>query len=162
MVHRDLTTLEAVALAVRSEIESTDLYGKLTERVRNPQVVEMLRDLQGEEEQHKKALMKLYEEMLEGEEASIPETDNREKQWDIDPDADFMTIMTKARDKEFDSETFYKQAAETVLDHKTREFFLELAQTERRHAARLQEQVDKLQMDPHWFDRAEAQFHEGP
>jgi rubrerythrin len=155
--------LEAVALAVRSEMESTDLYEKLTKRVKNPEVVAMLRELAADEEQHRVALMKLYEDMLEGQEPSIPASDGRKKEWDIDPDADFLTIMSKARDKEFDSERFYKKAAESVRDFKTRMFFLELAETERRHASALEKQVVKLQDDPHWFDRAEAdQYHEGP
>lgn len=163
MVHQDLTPLEAVALAVRSEMESTDLYAKLTKRVKNPEVVAMLKDLAADEEHHRMALMKLYEEMLEGQEPSIPSSDGRQKEWDIDPDADFLVIMTKARDKEYDSETFYKRAAETVRDYKTRMFFLELAETERRHASTLQKQVAKLQDDPHWFDRTESdQVHEGP
>lgn len=162
MVHRELTTLEAVALAVRSEMESTDLYGKLTERVVNPEVVAMLKELQSEEDQHKEALMRLYRSMLEGEEPSIPESDGRDKQWDIAPDADFLTIMTKARDKEYDSEAFYKNAAKKVQDHKTRAFFMDLAETERKHAARLQVQVEKLKEDPQWFERTETQYHEGP
>ena len=163
MVHQDLTPLEAVALAVRSEMESTDLYEKLTDRVRNPEVVTVLKELAADEEHHRVALMRLYEEMLEGQEPSIPASDGRKKIWDIDPDADFLTIMTRARDKEYDSETFYKDAAEKVRDYKTRMFFVELAETERRHAVVLQKQVEKLKEDPHWFDRAEAdQFHEGP
>lgn len=162
MVHRELTTLEAVALAVRSEMESTDLYGKLTKRVKNPEVVAMLLDLQQEEEHHREALMDLYRSMLKGEEASIPESDGRDKVWDIDPEADFLTIMTKARDKEFDSEIFYQEAAKRVRDHKTRTFFMDLAETERKHAARLQVQVDRLKQDPHWFERTETAFHEGP
>lgn len=163
MVDRNLTALEAVALAVRSEIESTDLYENLTKRVRNPEVVAMLRDLAADEETHRVALMKLYEEMLEGEDPALPASDGRKKIWDLDPEADFLTVMTKARDKELDSERFYKKAAEGVLDYKTRMFFLDLAETERRHASRLDEQVQKLKEDPHWFDRAESRpFHEGP
>jgi rubrerythrin len=110
--------------------------------------------------------MGVYREMLGEEDPSVPASDGREKEWDIDPEADFLTIMTKARDKEFDSETFYKAAAEKVRDHKTRMFFIELAETERKHAARLQKQVEKLEEDPHWFEREEPDsykpIHEGP
>jgi rubrerythrin len=163
VVHEDLTPLEAVALAVRSEIESTDLYEKLTERVGNPQVKKLLTDLAQDEEKHRVGLMKLYQEMLGGEEPSVPTADGRKKQWDIDPEADFLTIMTKARDKELDSERFYKDAADKVRDYKTRMFFVELAQVERQHAVLLDKQVRKLQQDPHWFDRPEEEsVHEGP
>jgi len=163
MVHRNLTPLEAVALAVRSEIESTDLYGKLTKRVRNPAVRDMLEEMAAEEEHHRASLMEIYRKMLGEESPSIPESDGRKKEWDIDPEADFLTIMTKARDKELDSEDFYTVAARKVADHKTRMFFIELAETERRHAVRLQKEVDRLKEDPHWFDRVEGQsVHEGP
>lgn len=160
---QNLTTLEAVALAVRSEMESTDLYGNLIKKIKNPAVIAVLRELAEDEEKHRVGLMTLYREMLGGEEPSIPESDGRKKEWDIDPDADHLTVMTKARDKEYDSEAFYKTAAERVRDYKTRQFFLDLAETERQHAAALQKQVEKLKEDPHWFDRADAtQVHEGP
>jgi len=166
MVHQDLTTLEAVALAIRSEMESTDLYQKLTKRVRNPEVKLLLEELETDEESHRETLMTLYRKLLAGEKPAIPAADGRDKQWDIDPDADYLTIMTKARDKEYESEDFYKSAAERVRDHKTRVFFMELAETEHRHAAVLQRQVDRLQEDPHWFDRQDSGFykstHEGP
>jgi rubrerythrin len=174
MVHEDLTPLEAVALAVRSEIESTNLYGKVIERVRNPEVIKMLEEMAAEEEHHRDALLELYREMLGGQDPSVPITDGRMKDkkldegemWDIDPNADFLTIMTKARDKELDSEEFYKSAAESVRDHKTRMFFIELAETEKKHAIRLQKEVDKLEQDPDWFEREELEgfkpVHEGP
>jgi len=166
MVHENLTPLEAVALAVRSEVESTDLYSKLTERVRNPEVKQMLVEMAAEEEGHKESLMQVYRDMLGEEDPSVPTSDGRNKEWDIDPEADFLTIMTKARDKELDSEDFYKAAANKVRDHKTRVFFIELAETERKHAARLQKQIEKLEEDPHWFDREELAgykpVHEGP
>jgi rubrerythrin len=163
MVHKNLTPLEAVALAVRSEIESTNLYENLIDRVRNPAVKDMLKEMAAEEDTHRLSLMQVYREMLGEENPSIPGSDGRTKEWDIDPEADFLTIMTKARDKEFDSEDFYTKAAQRVTDYKTRMFFIELAETERKHASRLQKQVDKLREDPHWFDREEEeQVHEGP
>ncbi|MFQ5599209.1 MAG: ferritin family protein [Candidatus Krumholzibacteriia bacterium] len=166
MVDRNLTTLEAVALAVRSEMESTHLYEELTGRVRNPAVIDVLKKMAADEEEHRTALMNLYQEMLGGEAPSIPERDGRDKELDLDPDADYLAVITAARDKELASETFYKQAAERVVDYKTRMFFIELAETERRHASTLQKQVDKLREDPHWFDREEADpyrsVHEGP
>jgi rubrerythrin len=107
--------------------------------------------------------MKLYREMLGEEAVSVPVEDGRRKEWDIDPEADFLTVMTKARDKELDSERFYKDAAARVREYKTRMFFVELAEVERQHALVLDREVRKLQQDPHWFDRSEAEsVHEGP
>lgn len=166
MVDRNLTNLEAVALAVRSEMESNDLYEKLIDRVRNPAVVKILKELADDEEQHRQGLMNLYESMLGDQEPSIPATDGRDKDIHLDPEAEFIDVMKAARDKEYDSEAFYKNAAERVMDYKTRMFFLDLAETERRHAEVLQEQVKRLKEDPHWFDREDAQpfksIHEGP
>jgi rubrerythrin len=161
MVHHELTNLEAVALAVRSEIDSTDLYGKLASRVKNPDVRQLLEDLAADEEKHRKGLMNLYLEMLGDQEPSIPEQDGRDKKIDLDPEADYLAVMTAARDKEQESEAFYSKAATTVLDFKTRSFFLELADSERRHAAMLQRMVEKLKEDPHWFDRVDADPFKG-
>ncbi len=162
MLNEKLTPLEAVAFAVRSEMESTDLYAKLIEKVRNPEVKRILRDLAEDEEQHRMGLMRLYRRMLGDEEPSIPLEDGREKSWEIDPDAEPLVVMTKARDKELDSERFYQDAAKRVQDFKTRMFFIELAETERRHAVLLDAQVQKLQADPHWFDREDKAVHMGP
>jgi erythrin-vacuolar iron transport family protein len=162
MLNDKLTQLEAVAFAVRSEMESTNLYSKLIEKVRNPEVKRMLRDLAQDEEEHRLGLMRLYKRMLGDEEPSVPMEDGRKKEWDIDPDAEPLVIMTKARDKEMDSERFYQEAAKRVQDFKTRMFFIELAETERRHAIVLDAQVEKLRADPHWFDREDTAVHMGP
>ena len=163
MFDQKLTPLEALAFAVRSEMESTNLYGNLIQKVRNPKVKRMLAELAEDEEQHRSGLMHLYRRMLGDEEPSIPLHDGRKKEWDIEPDADDpLEIMTKARDKELDSERFYQEAAKRVQDFKTRMFFIELAETERRHAVILDAQVRKLQADPHWFDRDDKAVHMGP
>ena len=166
MVHRELTTLEAVALAVRSEIESTQLYTELARKVKNRAVQKVLKDLGADEERHRRVLMELYEEMLGGEEPSIPADDGREKKIKLDPDADYRSVIVAARDKELSSEEFYKRAAGNVTDYKTRMFFLDVAESERYHAATLQKLVASLEEDPHCFDREDADpfkpFHVGP
>jgi erythrin-vacuolar iron transport family protein len=163
MFNDKLTPLEAVAFAVRSEMESTNLYAKLIEKVRNPEVKRMLTELAEDEEEHRIGLMNLYRRMLGDEEPSIPLEDGRKKSWEIDPDAEPLLVMSKARDKELDSEQFYQDAAKRVQDFKTRMFFIELAETERRHAIVLGAQVEKLKADPHWFDRVDDKaVHMGP
>jgi rubrerythrin len=166
VVDRNLTMLEAVALAVRSEIDSTDLYGDLAKKVRNAAVRDMLEDLAHDEETHRVGLMKFYQKLLEGQEPSIPERDGRAKFMELGDEPDYLGLVTAARDKELDSEAFYKEASEKVLDYKTRMFFLDLAESERKHAAVLQKQVEKLQEDPHWFDREDDDpfkpMHVGP
>ncbi|MFQ5844844.1 MAG: ferritin family protein, partial [Planctomycetota bacterium] len=149
---------------VRSEIESTHLYARVAQRVRNPSVRELLERLAAEEERHEHHLMELYRRMLGGEEPSLPARDARDKRMELDPDADYVTVITAARDKELGSEAFYQEASGKVLDHKTRIFFLELAEAERRHAADLDEQLARLEKDPHWFDREDPfkPTHLGP
>jgi rubrerythrin len=166
MVDAGLTTLEAVALAVRSEIESTNLYEKLAERVKNPEVKMVMKELAADEENHRQALMGLYTKMLGGQEPSIPDKDGRDKKMAISPDAEYADIIRAARDKEVDSEDFYKKAAERVKDYRTRMFFLDVAESERKHAATLQKLLDRLKEDPHWFERDKADpfkgMHVGP
>ena len=166
MVHRELTTLEAVALAIRSEINSTCLYADLARKVKNSAVRTILTDLEADEERHREGLMLLYRKMLGDEEPSIPADDGRGKKIELGPDADYLAIMNAARDKEHDSESFYKNAAEKVSDYKTRMFFLDIAESERQHAATLQRLVKGLEEDPHCFDREDADpfkpFHVGP
>lgn len=166
MVHRELTTLEAVALAVRSEIESTHLYADLAKRVKNATVRGVLRELAADEERHRQSLMALYETMLGDQAPSIPEKDGRDKKMELSADVDYRAVIIAARDKERDSEDFYRRAADRVRDHKTRMFFLEVAESERHHAATLQQLAERLEEDPHCFDREDADpfkpLHVGP
>ena len=161
MVDPGLTTLEAVALAVRSEIESTDIYETLAARVKNPEVRTILTDLAADEEKHRQGLMNLYQRMLGDQEAAIPESDGREKKLDLAGDAAYEDVLRAARDKEFDSERFYKQAADRVREYRTRMFFLDVAESERKHAATLQKLLDQLKEDPHWFERDAADPYKG-
>ena len=166
MVHRELTILEAVALAVRSEMASIELYADLARKVKNCAVRNILNDLGADEEKHRRALMDLYREMLGGEEPFIPTEDGRDKRIELGPDPDYLAVITAARDKELDSETFYKEAADKVVDYKTRMFFLDVASSERHHAATLQRLAESLQEDPHCFDREDMDpfkaIHVGP
>lgn len=161
MVDPGLTTLEAVALAVRSEIESTDIYEKLAARVKNSEVRAILTDLAGDEEKHRQGLMNLYKRMLGDQEAAIPESDGRAKKMDLADDVDYEQVLQAARDKEFDSENFYKDAAGKVREYRTRMFFLDVAESERKHAATLQKLLDRLKEDPHWFERDQADPYKG-
>lgn len=166
MVHRELTTLEAVALAVRSEINSTNLYVDLAKKVKNPSVRQVLNELAADEERHRQTLMKMYGEMLGGQEPSIPEEDGRGKKIELGPSVEYKAVILAAVAKERDSEDFYQKAAENVTDYKTRMFFLETAENERHHATTLQQLADRLEEDPHCFDREDADpfkpMHVGP
>ena len=161
MVDPRLTTLEAVALAVRSEIESTDLYENLAQRVKNPEVKTVLTDLAADEERHRIGLMSLYTRMLGDQEPALPSGDGRQKTLDLPENPDYADVITAARDKEVDSENFYKNAAENVTEYRTRMFFLDVAESERKHAATLQKLLDRLKEDPHWFEREEADPYKG-
>ncbi len=161
MVDAHLTTLEAVALAVRSEIESTDLYEDLARKVGNPEVQQVLRELAADEERHRQGLMVLYQRMLGDQQAAIPGADGREKRISLPEEPAYVDVITAARDKELDSEAFYRQAADRVREHRTRMFFLDVAESERKHAATLQKLLDRLREDPHWFERQEADPYKG-
>jgi rubrerythrin len=80
---------------------------------------------------------------------------------DLAGDAAYEDVLQAARDKEFDSERFYKDAAGRVREYRTRMFFLDVAESERKHAATLQKLLDQLKEDPHWFEREEADPYKG-
>lgn len=162
MVDRALTSLEALALAVRSEIESTHLYDALASRAENPEARRLLRELAADEESHRAALMKRYRRLLGDQEPSIPLDDGRDKRVSLGADADYEAVIRGAHAKEVVSELFYKKAALEVNEFKTRAFFLDLAETERQHAVALGRMLKQLMKDPHWLDRKEQAVHEGP
>ena len=162
MLNRSLTSLEALALAVRSEIESAHLYDALASRAENPEARRLLRELAADEEAHRVKLMRRYREQLGDQEPSIPLDDGRDRRVYLGPDADYEEVIRAAHAKEVDSEMFYRRAAHEVSDLKTRTFFLSLADSERQHAVALGRMLGQLLKDPHWMDRRDDAVHSGP
>lgn len=164
MVQANLTALEAVALAVRSEIESTRVYVRLARRVKNPAVREMLEHLAEEEAEQERDLHALYRTLRRGGPPAFPEQDAPERRVRLDPDtAEVADVVAAARDGEQGRESFYRNAAARIGDYKTRMFFRMLAERERHHAIALQEQLEELTRDPAWFEREETEaFYLGP
>ena len=162
MVGRAIANLEAVASAVRVEIEFAELYAALANRARNPDARKLLRAMASDEELHRSELMDLYEEMLEGQGPSIPPT-QRERGTALDATDDCQTVFEVAYAKELDAERFYREAAQWAIDSKTRLLFLTLAETENAHAASLRKVLSRLKQDPGWLERwDDASTHGGP
>jgi rubrerythrin len=101
MVGRALANIEAVARAVRIEIEFAELYAALASRARNPDAKKLLRAMASDEELHLIELTDLYEGMLEGEESSIPPR-RRERAKELGTE-DYVTVFEGAYAKEVEA-----------------------------------------------------------
>jgi len=163
MVQANLTALEAVALAVGSEVDATRVYLRLARRVKNPAVRDMLERLAAEEAEQEKNLRTLYRTLRNGR-PPAPLHEGGGRRVRLNPDsAEVADVIAAARDGEQGREAFYRNAAARIADYRTRMFFRLLAEQERHHAAALQEQLEELTRDPRWFEREEAQaFYLGP
>ena len=155
MVGRAIANLEAVASAVRVEIEFAELYAALANRARNPDARKLLRAMASDEELHRSELMDLYEEMLEGQGPSIPPT-KRKQEVPLAVEGDYLSVFEAAHAKELDAERSYREAAQRASDYKKRLLFLTLAETESAHAASIRKVLTRLKRDPHWLDRWDA------
>jgi len=73
-VSPELTSLEVLGVAIKSEIEAAHLYERMERRVKNVGLKERLSFLKSEEEKHRKIFEDLFEKKYPGVELKLPAT----------------------------------------------------------------------------------------
>lgn len=72
-VSSELTSLEVLGVAIKSEIEAAKLYERMEKRVKNFDLKEKLQFLKGEEEKHRRIFDDLFRRKYPGVELKLPE-----------------------------------------------------------------------------------------
>jgi len=148
----DLTSVEALGIAIRSEMDSRDIYRELAERSPHTITRRRFELLAAEEEQHLQHLTERYEEVAGGVPLALPPSllpqsmasAEARRQWDM---AD---VLDMAIDEERRSREFYLQAARDTNDLSGRAMFRFLADMEYLHWMTLAQEKDLLVRYPNY------------
>jgi rubrerythrin len=148
---RELTGLEVLGVAIRSEVEAHRFYTQALKAVRNPLLREKLSRLAAEEKRHRQILEERYRRSSGEEFPAIPRKGGVEGKGKMPKDLAPEGILKLAIQKEREAAQFYRQQALKAADMSGR-FMLEyLADFERSHEQSLQAELKALNRFPEWF-----------
>jgi rubrerythrin len=150
----DLTSVEVVGLAIRSEEEASKFYGGIAKRITNALVKARYEDLARDEVRHRKLLVALYRQMTGDEFAPdrIPgDPEVAEGAWPAGETEDLDKLIGLAIQREKQAAAFYDEAAAKARDATGRQALLYLADMERGHALILEGELRAYQRDRTWY-----------
>lgn len=123
-----------LGFAIRSEIDSNQVYSDLADKYSNPLLKEKFQWLAFEENKHKETLEKLFEALLPKETLQIPDEPNEElfKKITLTPSSTLVELLYQAMESEKKAEDFYAQLANRI-ETSHRKILEYLSQVEHSH-----------------------------
>lgn len=150
----ELTLLEIIGLAIRSEEEAADFYGSVSRIIKNDLVRAKYEALAREEIGHRHMLVELYRKMS-GEEGAPPRipgspstAEGEAKRFSVDS---LEGLLLGAIAREAEANDFYRKAAVRAIDQGGRRTLEYLADIERGHELMLRSELDAYQRDRDWY-----------
>jgi rubrerythrin len=163
-----LSPMEVLGIAIKSEIEATEAYSKLNEKVKNEILRTKLKFLISEEKKHRRILEKLFSQRFPEKKLQIPEKSflppiktTEGKKLSV---LDLFKLALKAEKL---SEEFYKEAGERAEDKESKRVLGYLVRVERSHYFIIKSEIDMLDRFPDYykvddFHLGQDMFHVGP
>ena len=136
----DTTPEEVLRKAIQAEVESRVYYQRMAERAGSPEVRKRMLQLADGELVHRAKLERKYKEEI-GQVPPNPETANVDLPPDL-VDLDMSRALKSARERERDSDSYFRFMAERVPDTRLGALFMELAELEWKHKTDLQAEYD--------------------
>lgn len=164
MIIKKLTSLEALGVAIRSEIDAQAIYREMAQRVTNPSSKERFHILESEEEQHQNILERKYNKLFPHVPLKVPHTLLPAKAADAElrKDLNLREVLEIAIQEERHSRDFYSDAATRIDDLSGRAMLKFLADMEYSHMMSLTAEYDLLVKYPHYYEDVEEPWHEEP
>lgn len=155
MISPELTALEALGIAIRSEIDAQDLYKELADKCKNDLFKEKLLILHKEEKKHQVILENLHRQLFSEVELKIPATETIKKKvfGEIQRPEKISDILKYAIDLERKSREFYLDCADLVQDLSGKRMFRFLADMEFNHQMILANELEMIEKYPTYFDQ---------
>lgn len=159
---------EVLAVAIRSEIEAADFYGRLLGQVKNILLRQKLSFLVTEEKKHRQILERLYGQRFPGIELKVPDKPERPKTaagWD--EKSSILDLFKLALEAERLAEQFYRDARSVMADAGSQKMLEYLSRVERSNYFLIKSEIDLLGRFPDYYDAedfhlGEDLFHVGP
>jgi rubrerythrin len=164
---RDLTTLEVLGIAIKSEIEAIKLYNRMKEQSKNPDLKTKLDFLIAQEKNHEKILTEAYRKKFSGVDLSLPQKSLVPIVGDVlAREATLKELFGAAMEAEKKSEEFYQGLAKKTHDQSSRSMLEYLASMERSHYSILEAEHRQLEITEDYntddFLRGERLMNVGP
>ncbi|MEG8946468.1 ferritin-like domain-containing protein [Rosettibacter firmus] len=153
MIAEDLTALEALGVAIRSEIDAQEIYQDLADLSQNELLKERFLNLVKEEKQHQLILEKKYNEMFPDVPLKLPESQMPKH---INSSAarkkmSLKDVLKIAIDEEKRARDFYLDCAEYVTDLSGKRIFRFLADMEFSHQMIISAEYEMVEKYPQYF-----------
>jgi rubrerythrin len=167
-INLKLSPSEVFGVAIKSEIEATEAYSKLYEKVKNDILRMKLKFLISEEKKHQRILERLFSQRFPGEKLEIPEKSflppikvTKAKKFSV---LDLFKLAMKAEKM---SENFYREAGQQAGDKESKRVLGYLVRVERSHYFIIKSEIDMLERFPDYykvedFHLGQDMFHVGP
>ena len=153
MTNKHLTSLEALGIAIRSELDAQNLYEELSQRTASAGVAGRFKQLLNEEKQHHQILTEMYGRLFPNTEVRLPPSvlpvvfSTREKR----AHQSLPDVLQLAIEEERRSREFYLDAAEQTPELSGKKMFRFLADMEYSHQMRLQAEYELCRRYPNYF-----------
>jgi rubrerythrin len=164
---RDLTTLEVLGVAIKSEIEAIKLYKRMKDKTKNSDLTMKLDFLVAQEANHEKILTEAFRKKFPGVELSLPAKTLVPTVEDaLARDASLKELFSVAMEAEKKADGFYTELARKTHDQSSRSTLEYLASMERSHLAILEAEFRQLEItadyDSDDFLRGDRLMNVGP
>lgn len=130
-----------IDFAIENEIEAYEFYRDAAEKIKNPQLKDVFKDLAKEEMEHRKFLQDFLVSGVEtinldaGTDYKVSETIDKPV---LSVEMDFSDAIALAIKNEEEAMIMYSNLAEACLDDEEKDLFLGLEEMERMHKVRLE------------------------
>jgi len=157
-IYEDITAIEALGIAIRTEIDSQLIYEELSELCKDDLLKERFLNLSKEERKHQLIFEKKYAEMFPDVELVLPLTQLPHKA--IDPDLKkklgIKDVILMAIDEEKRACEFYSNYAKNVKDLSGQRMFKLIADMEYQHQMILEAEYDIIKKYPNYYGDIEG------
>ena len=158
-------TLEDLILsAIKSEVESKELYKMLSESVKNGFMIDKFKFLSNEEKKHQLYLESLYKKQFPSKKLTLPETSPVPLPRVTIPsneDIPISSVINQAMGAEQASHDYYLQMADQFTDNEIKNMLHYFADMELGHYRLLEQEKRSVE----WFEQADVYLpmvHAGP
>lgn len=159
---QNLTIVEILAIAIKTEQDAASFYQNLSSRIKNPIVKRKIERLALEEVEHDKTLTEEYKRMTGGEVPIVPQGFKTGIINELGKELSAEQLIEMAMKYEKSAHEFYKEAAVRSEDPRGRQVLEYLSQFEADHYRALETELQQLRQNPKWFDEEHDLMHIGP
>jgi rubrerythrin len=154
MIPKELTALEVLGIAIRSEVDAQHISREMAGRVANPRARERFHILAAEEHQHQALLERKYKELFPDVPLKLPNSQlpSNAASAELRSDLSLRETLTLAIQEERNSRDFYLEAVSHVEDLTGKAMLKFVADMEYSHQMALTAEYDMLVKYPNYYE----------